>query len=272
MAPRTRPALLLAALVALGGCASVGLAPGSPTPTPTAAWPAELPPGTTTERVANPLDLARAHTDALTGRSFTYRARVVVQTTDGIKLGEVRTVRRVGPDGRFVHRMRAEGVVPTVVSQFEAIDAYSNGSVVVIRFTRDGENNTLTTAARESPMTAYDVVGKGFLYQLLSATTPRVLGPIERGGVTYLHVRGTNGSARLGFTQATNATFEALVAPSGLVQRYAVSYRANDTSYRNWEGRIARTVVYQNVGSTTVERPDWVAEAIPNATAVPTGR
>ncbi|NIS31187.1 MAG: hypothetical protein GWN07_12680, partial [Actinobacteria bacterium] len=69
--------------------------------------------------------------------------------------------------------MRAEGVVPSVVTQFEAVDAYSNGSVVVIRFTRDGENNTLTTAARESPMTAYDVVGKGTLYSMLSATEPR---------------------------------------------------------------------------------------------------
>lgn len=274
MAPAPRRAILLSALVVLAGCTAIGLGPGSPTPAPTAtpAWPDRLPPGVTTATVSGPLDLARAHTAALTGQSFTFRSTVVVRTTDGIRLGRVRTVRRVGPDGRFVHRTRVEGVVPSFVANVRAVDAYSNGSVVVIRFRQDGRNRTLVTAARESPISPYDVVGKGRLYSMVSATDPTVLGPIERGGTTYLHVKGTNGTTRLGFARASNATFEALVAPSGLVHRYAFSYRANDTTYRDWEGHIVRTVVYEDVGSTTVERPAWVVEAVPNAMRVPTGR
>lgn len=274
MAQQGRPASVLAVLVVLAGCTGLGLDPGSPTPTPTATpeWPDDLPPGVTTATVTGSLDLARAHTAALSGRSFTFRATIVVRTTDGIRLGVVHTVRRVGPDGRFVHRMRVEGVVPSVVTDLRAVDAYSNGSVVVIRFRRQGQNKTLVTAVQESPIQANDVIGKGPLYSMLTATRPAVVRPITRGGTTYLHIRGTNGTTKLGFTEATNATFEALVAPSGLVHRYAFSYRANDTTYRDWEGRIVRTVVYEDVGSTTVQRPGWVAAELANATEVPTGR
>lgn len=274
MPPSGRAAVLLSLLLVVAGCTAIGLDPGSPTPTATATpeWPDQLPPGVTAEAVVGPLDLARAHMAALTDTSFTYRSTVVVSTADGIRLGSVRTVRRVGPDDRFVHRMRVDGVVPSLVSNVRAVDAYSNGSTVVIRF-RDGERNkTLVTTVRESPIQADDVIGKGRLYSMLSATEPRVEGPVTRGGRTYLHVRGTNGTTRLGFTAATNGTFEGLVAPSGLVHRYAFSYHANDTSYRDWEGRIVHTVVYDDVGSTTVQRPDWVTEELPNATQVPTGR
>lgn len=272
MARRGQPAFMLAVLVVLAGCTGLGLDPGSPTPTESPEWPDQLPPGVTTVTVSEPLDLARAHTAVLTGQSFTFRATVVARTTDGIRLGAVHTVRRVGPNGRFVHRMRVEGVVPSVVTDLRAVDAYSNGSVVVIRFRRQDQNKTLVTSVQESPIRANDVIGKGPLYSMLSATRPAVKGPITRGGTTYIHIRGANGTTTLGFTEATNGTFEALVAPSGLVHRYAFSYRANDTTYRDWEGRIVRTVVYENVGSTTVERPDWVAAEIPNATQVPTGR
>ncbi|MDZ7700789.1 MAG: hypothetical protein U5J98_01280 [Halobacteriales archaeon] len=274
MRQSARSALLLSLLVVLAGCTAIGLDAGSGTPdrTATPEWPEPLPPGMTTEVVANPLDLARAHTAVLTGQSFTYRETVVVETTDGIQLGTVETVRRVAPDGAFVHRMRVEGVVPTVVTQLRAVDAYSNGSRVVIRFRRAEENTTLVTSAAESPMIANDVIGKGPIYSVLSSTEPTVAGPLRRGGTTYLHVRGDGGATRFGFVEATNVSFEALVAPSGLVHRYAVSYRANGTSYTGWEGRIVRTVTFDEVGSTTVERPDWVAEALPNATAVPTGR
>lgn len=274
MPPAVQPMLLLSLLVVLAGCTAFGLAPGSPTPEATAApeWPEPLPPGVTTDVVAEPLVLARVHTAALTGQSYTYRQTVVVRTTDGIRLGRIRTVRRVAADGAFVHRMRVEGVVPSVVTQFRAIDAYSNGSRVIIRFRQGGENRTLVTAAAESPMSPNDVIGKGFVYSVLSSTRPTVEGPLRRGGTTYVHVRGTNGTTRFGFVEATNVTFEALVAPSGLVHRYAVSYRANGTSYTGWEGRIVRTVTFDDVASTTVDRPDWVAAELPNATEVPTGR
>lgn len=269
-----RSALFLSLLVVLAGCTAIGLDAGSPTPDPTAtpAWPESLPPGLTTDTVAEPLDLARAHTAVLTGQSYTYRETVVVRTVDGIRLGTVRTVRRVGADGAFVHRMRGEGVVPSVVTQLRAVDAYSNGSRVVIRFRGEQGNRTVVMAEAESPMAPNDVIGKGLIYSMLSSTRPTVEGPIRRGGTTYVHVRGANGTTRFGFVEATNVTFEALVGPSGLVHRYAVSYRANGTSYTGWEGRIVRTVTFDDVGSTAVDRPDWVAAELPNATEVPTGR
>lgn len=274
MARPGRPAFVLALLVALAGCTAFGLDPGSPTPTRTATpeWPDRLPPGVNATGVTQPLDLVRAHAIALTGRSFTYRETIVVRTTDGIRLGAVHTVRRVSSDGRFVHRTRVEGVVPSVVTNLRAVDAYSNGSVVVIRFRQDGRNKTLVTSAAESPIAATDVVRRGTIYSMVAVTDPVVVGPLTRGGTTYLHVKGVNGTTTLGFVEATNATFEALVAPSGLVHRYALRYRANDTAYTGWEGRIERTVVFEAVGSTAVERPDWVDEAMPNATQVPTGR
>lgn len=274
MTPSGRAVVLLSFLVVLAGCTAIGLDAVSPTPTATASpdLTVELPPGVTTEAVVGPLALARAHTVALTDTTFTYRSTTVVSTTDGIRLGTVRTVRRVGSDGRFVHRMRVEGVVPSLVSNHRAVDAYSNGTMVVIRFRQDDVNKTLVTSIRESPIETTDVIGKGPLYSMLSATEPSVKGPIVRGATTYIHVKGTNGSTQLGFARATNGTFEALIAPSGLVQRYAFSYHANDSSFRDWEGRIERTVVYDDVGTTAVQRPDWVGEELPNATRVPTGR
>lgn len=274
MERRGHRAVVLSLLVVLAGCTALGIDRSTPTPSPVATpeWPSTFPPGMDAQGVTNPLDLVRAHTASLTGQSFTYRSTAVVSTADGIRLGTVRTVRRVGPDGRFVHRMRVEGVVPSVVTNLRAVDAYSNGSVVVIRFRQQDRNRTLVTAVQESPMSASDVIQKGPLYSMFSATEPTVTRPIRRDGTTYLLVKGTNGSTRLGFARATNGTFEALIAPNGLVQRYAFSYHATDTSYRDWEGRIVRRVAFEDVGSTTVQRPDWVESELPNATAVPTGR
>jgi hypothetical protein len=272
MLPSGWPAAGLALAVVLAGCTAVGLGTESPTPIPTPAWPAEGPPGVTTDGVADPLALARAHTGALVGRSFTYRATVVVRTTGGIQLGTVHTVRRVGADGRFAHRMRTEGVVPSAVTPFEAVDVYSNGTRTVIRFRRDGENRTLVSSARSASIAPYDVVGKGTLYSVLSATDPRALEPIRRGGTTYVHLRGENGTTTLGVTRVTNATFEALVAPSGLVSRYRLTYHADESGYADWAGRLDRTVVYEAVGETRVERPGWLPGAAANATAVPPGR
>jgi hypothetical protein len=265
-----RPALLLAAVVVLAGCTAFGTGPTSPTLTATPVWPDELPPGMTTTTVTEPLRLVRAHTAALGDTSFTYRQTETVRTVDGIRLGVVRTERRVGPDGTFVHRMRVEGVVPTAVTHLRAVDVYSNGTVTVIRFRQDGENQTLVSPADEAEMTAGDVVRMGILYSMFSTTDPAVTGPLRRNGTTYLHLRGANGTATIGFTEATNASFEALVAPSGLVYRYAVAYDVNDT-YQGWQGRVHRTVVYDDVGTTTVERPGWVSGAIRNATRVPPG-
>lgn len=269
-----RSALLVALLVVLAGCTAIGFGSNSPTPTPTATpeWPDELPPGLSTANVSDPLDVARAHTAGLTGQSFTYRATITARTTDGIRLGTVRIERRIAADGRFIHRMRVDGVVPSSLANVRAVDAYSNGSVVVIRF-RDGERNrTLVTALAESTIQPYDVVQKGQLYSMLSATDPVVRGPVRRGGVTYLHLKGANGSTRFGFTEASNMTFEALVSPSGVVHRYALRYHAVETDYTAWEGRIERTVVYEDIGTTTVQRPAWVDRERANATEVPTGR
>lgn len=264
-----RPALLLAVVVVLAGCTALGTGPASPTPTATPDWPDELPPGMTTTDVAEPLRLVRAHTATLVGTSYTYRQTVTISTTDGIQLGTVRSVRRVEPDGSFVHRMRTEGVVPSVVSNVEAVDVYSNGTVTVVRFRQpDGENRTLVSPADEARISAGDVIQKGTLYSMFSTTDPAVRGPVRRGGTTYLHVRGANGTATIGFTEATNASFEALIAPSGLIYRYALAYHVND-SYTGWEGRILRRVVYDDVGTTTVERPAWVDEQVANATRVP---
>lgn len=273
MARSARSAVALAALVALAGCAALGVGSGSPTPaTATPQWPATMPPGVTTEGVEEPLALARAHTSALVGGSFAYRSTLEASTVDGVPLGTVTTVHRVDADGRFVHASRVEGVVPPSYGRLRAVDAYSNGTVTVVRFRTDGRNRTLVSSADEAALSAYGVVGKGTLYSLVAATDPTVRGTLRRGGTTYLHLKGENGTVRLGVTEATNASFEALVAPSGLVQRYALAYHANVSSDAGWEGRLVRTTVYDDVGETTVERPDWVAEALPNATEVPPGR
>lgn len=273
MARSARSAVALAALVALAGCAALGVGSGSPTPaTATPQWPATMPPGVTTEGVEEPLALARAHTSALVGGSFAYRSTLEASTVDGVPLGTVTTVHRVDADGRFVHASRVEGVVPPSYGRLRAVDAYSNGTVTVVRFRTDGRNRTLVSSADEAALSAYGVVGKGTLYSLVAATDPTVRGTLRRGGTTYLHLKGDNGTVRLGVTEATNASFEALVAPSGLVQRYALAYHANVSSDAGWEGRLVRTTVYDDLGETTVERPDWVAEALPNATEVPPGR
>lgn len=263
-----RLALILAVIVVLAGCTALGTGPTSPTPTATPTWPAELPPGVATTDVTEPLRLVRAHTATLVGTSYTFRQTVTVSTTDGIQLGTMRSVRRVEPDGSFVHRMRTEGVVPSVVTNVEAVDVYSNGTVTVVRFRQDGENRTLVSPADEARISAGDVIQKGTLYSMFSTTDPAVTGPIRRDGTTYLHVRGANGTATIGFTDATNASFEALIAPSGLIHRYALAYHVND-SYTGWKGRIVRRVVYDDVGTTTVERPDWATGELPNATRVP---
>lgn len=269
-----RRALVLALLVGLAGCTAFGAVPGTPTAssTSTPAWPAELPPGVNRTTVTSPLDLARAHTAVLIGQTFTVRSTTTVRTTDGIRLGQVHTVRRVGRDGRFVHRTRFEGVVPSSVATVRAVDAFSNGTVTVVRFRPDDRNKTLVSPAAEATIQPYDVIQKGPLYALLSVTRPTVQGPLRRGGTASLHVTGANGTTTFGYTEATNVTFEALIAPSGLIHRYALTYRANDTSYTGWQGRIERRVGYVGVGTTTVRRPAWVSTAIPNATEVPPGR
>lgn len=257
----SRPALLVACLIALAGCSAVPLGgdSGPETVTPVAVEATEsratpvpiedLSPGVAPDGTVDGSALRAAHDEALGGQSYTWS---VVGSTAPAKDSDQTIRRRVTVERERVLVREARSFRDGNVS------LYANGSRGYLRSNTD-DGPRFTEIPRPLPNRTY-AFGGSLIEEFLDDVTVEA-DVLDRDGRTLYRLRAADDPppavARPGRT-VRNYSATAYVRPSGLVRTLAVEYdqRTDD----GW-GEFAFRFDYSRVGETTVTEPDWVSTA-----------
>jgi hypothetical protein len=310
----------LAGLLVLAGCGGLGATGGAGgeggndadatlTPVDVPGDPSsrsslpDLPPGITPGGVEDPFALARAHTVALEGRSYTVRSVVTLRHPNGTLRGRRRTVARVGADRRRFH------VVHVTLGPRPPFRPLRRGAVRApgrSAFWSDGRRLVWSvsrpngTVYGATPPGEYDPGGAGVwerwrgpadtggedIYLVLNAVRTTVsagAGANASGSTVRVGSTGRSSAGSVAEAHSIGAAFEypfgaeadtvsgveltATVGSNGFVREYRFAYVAGDEDARL---RVVRRVAYSAVGTTTIDRPEWYGRAAvdpPNATA-----
>ncbi|AXG08701.1 hypothetical protein DU484_01850 [Haloplanus rubicundus] len=224
------------------------------------------PPGLDDDAVTDANALVRAHTTALESRSFTAHVTTTSRPTDADYRVVLNRTWRVDPTGTL-----RGSVVDTSATVGDAPERYARrpderaawreGTTTYRRVDR-GENVTYRRVDLfNSSVKLSAAIQRQALYRLNTRTEATVT-PVLRDGSRRYRIE-----ARLNDTAVTtNASMTLLVDTSGVVR----TMRTNQTvRYRSGNRVVTRTVRIEDVGTTTVERPDWyptAAEATRTAT------
>lgn len=248
---------LVAVLVVLAGCSTLGGWSGgpatdvetvtaapvptsdqepvgtpSPTPVPANGTADAYPPGIGPGGITDYLTLLGAHWRALDGRSFT-----VVKY--GSYADDEPVDQRVAVANDTTYLVVEDGSPVQYVDPSGTYDRLQNGRVIVSR-------------TRLFQYASFWYTGLRYL----SMNGTRVE-RVEDGNVTYARLHMTEASSRVP-PAVTNYTATAFVRASGWIETVAVSYD------RRVDGRtrhVAARWTYRRVGNTTVTKPDWVDRA-----------
>jgi hypothetical protein len=269
---------LVALLVVLAGCSA--LTPGTDRPTVTSApvpTDSGLPPGVEPSSATDASALAAAHGAALGNSSYTLVTNRTVRDANG-SLRSALTVRlalSTGPSRDYHARVSVDGPAPPLVIGEPPTRAeyWANDEVYLRRRTVDDR----TVYSRYDDTDAYvgtwsfwlgtaalDLGPEADLRSTLEGFEARVADDSpERDRI---HLVGTAARSD-GFVDdpaeiegIENATLHAYVTESGFVESYHVVYDATlDDGERV---RVKRSVRFERVGTTTVDRPSWYDEAM----------
>ena len=273
---RLLPTLSCVCLVLLAGCNGLGAA-DAPSAQPTASAPTtatttsifEFPPGVTADGVAEPFTLANAHADALADTSYTVRETRSLRYANGtLRSREVETNRMVAERGVYRYDLVVRGTVEQFYGGTEgALTYYANGSAVA-RKTVVGNGNT-AYGMEYGP--SGDLLDPARVYhgtprnaERIGALLSTVKASVEAGENGTVRIRATElsgGTLTVDGTTVSNVSnveFRATVAPSGLVREYRLRFEGTVDGRRVTGLEHVR---YSDVGSTTVEEPDWLENA-----------
>lgn len=279
-------ALWLACLLALAGCS--GGAGGGVSDRPTVT-PAEVPTDAPDRRVGgddppralvaeDPRRLSYGHAAALSDRSYTFRRIEVVTFANGTVHAATRRTVRVAPGGTPYAATvesrgaawalgtgadsgsRAAGSATPVRGEF-----WSDGSRLHWAITRDGKTEYGTV-----PPDRYSVRTSAYVALVRPRPSLHVYGPFrvvrsltvtETDDGRAFRVVGTGATeSRLivtpaGVTDPRDPRLRATVTADGIVRSYRFSYAGTVGGERV---RVVRTVRFDGVDRTTVERPPWL--------------
>jgi hypothetical protein len=245
-----RLALALAALLVGAGCAA---------PTNQSAPP----PGVDADRVTDANELLRTHTETLESQSFTVRSRTTVTEPGADYRVVTGRTWRVDPTGTVrgsvTGRSQTVGDAPERYGRRpDERAAWREGSTTYRRTLSDGAATYRRVDLFNSSVKLSAALQRQSLYRLgtrRNATVERV----TRDGTPHYRI-----AARLNDTAVTtNASMTVLVGTDGVVHRFETR---QTVQYRSGKRVVTRSVRFEDVGTTAVERPDWVTSAV-NATA-----
>lgn len=256
---RAAPLVVIVLVVVFAGC-STTVGKGTPSSTPDDRT---LAPGLTADGVTAPAALAEANERVLQGNSYTVVSEVTVRDANGTVLGEARTETRHGRDHGHYHQIYTSEGDLNATDRFSAFDVeiWSNGDVTLSAQTYpDG-----TVKYRKHGQTGVEDYWERVLALFASVETT-VDGEVDDRAIPDYRVvsMGPHDDVPL-YSQGTNVTLRAVIAPSGLVSEYEVTYEERR------DGRtieVTETVRITDRGSTTVERPPWVDEALEETRSV----
>jgi len=256
--------LALSAVLVTAGCGSIGSGDGptgSQTVTPVAVpdsgnTPDRTPdrefvaPGLTTDRVVDYTALIQHHSSVLSNTSHTYREQVTRRYANGTLRGEYTTVlRRNGSQARYQYTQSVSVRNPTASS----VDRWATGNRTYTARTSGNETNRTVERDRTGSDVPFEYIDYDTsLGQLFRFLDIEVTG-VERRNGTRLYQLQTSEPQVVPPTE--NASFVGYVTAEGLFTRYRLTYE------RAWADRritVTIRVSFENVSSTTVNRPAWV--------------
>jgi hypothetical protein len=220
------------------------------------------PPGLSADGVTDPGELVRAHTDTLRSQSFTVHTTSTMHGPEGdYRVVSNRTWRLDPTDtvrGHVVSRSRTVGDAP---AQYDArpdeVATWRAGPTTYRRVRTAGNVTYRRVALFNSSVKLSAALQRQAIYRLHTRTNATVE-PISRDGRRLYRV-----TAALNDTAVTtNASMTMLVDADGVVRRLRTT---QTVQYRSGTRVITRTVRITDVGSTTVDRPDWYPTAVAEA-------
>jgi hypothetical protein len=246
-------------LLVVAGCA--GLSDPGGEPRETAAGATEPPPGLAADGVTDVSALVGAHTAALSATSFTVETTRTTRSPNGSYEVVANATWRVVPGdpvrGAYSRTVATSGDVPDRMGRLpDAVAAYREGDVTYRRVRNDTGTHyrradLLNTSVRLNPALQRRSIARLGERDPTSVTVE----PVTRDGRRRYLV-----SARLNGTRfRSNATLRLLVTPEGVVREVRTT---STVEFRSGTREVTRTTRITDVGSTTVDRPEWYATAV----------
>lgn len=273
-----RRALLAAAVVLLlAGCNGFGGTPtrtATPAPVPTVGEDARLAPGVTGEGVTDPSALGEAHARVVENTSYRLMMNRSVRFTNGTRYQFVGFDIRLAADRdyRLTLRTAGPGAPGILGSPPASAEFYGDGETYVRALTRENRTTYSSYAPPNNYVGTWDFWVSTFAFGAPARTDLAVLfGSIETriAGVETVDDRRilrVVGSRVVSpafvdgpYDDPRNLRLRARIDERGLVRAYRLRYRA---TYRGEPVVVRRTVHYEGVGNTTVERPPWFDRAV----------
>jgi hypothetical protein len=223
----------------------------SQTSTPTES---SLAPGLTKYGLTNASVLLSAHAAVLRNTSFTVRKTVLLKYPNG-------TVAE-----QWVETIRVDGNTSYVVS----VRTYSGSRETKRIETWHGPNRSIRKTVTNDSVSYSPSSHSGRVHQLWHPPDQRLSGAfdpqhdplverVHRNGTTLYHLENEY--------QYSNITISMYIEPHGVIRRYSVQKQPSDPSIPGVT-LITGSIRTTNIGTTTVDRPAWYAEAINKTTPV----
>ncbi|MFQ3295503.1 MAG: hypothetical protein ACI9PP_000839 [Halobacteriales archaeon] len=258
----------IGAVVLLAGCGAIPLGSDSGP---------SMPPGLSDDGVRNASELTSAHRETLTNRPHTVDVNETIRYENGSLWGSKRATIRVDPASRIatavVEPKPTNGPFsPPFHLSARTVEFYRNGTAIAAK----ASNDTTTKQVPPSvPGTGSNLRDPKMVPPLLTGLELQYKGTVERKGRTLYRIEATEvtdedlvASTVLSgrrYDDIRNVSFRALVTERGLVAQYRVTYAVVKTEgykFPDTEDGVViggkRTVTFRAIGTTTVERPEWV--------------
>jgi hypothetical protein len=259
--------LALSVTLVVAGCGSIAGDDGDTTST-AAVTPVDVPeseetaplvaPGITSDRLVDTRALVANHANTLRNNSYTYREQVTRRDANGtIQRRYVARVQKNGSTVRYRYNRSATGEYTRTL----IIDRWSAGDRVYVARTTGNETN-ITVEERSAtgaaiPFTPSDYASS--LRQVFRLLDIEMTGSLRDNPSLYRLSTPTPETVQ----SSRNVTFVGLVTAEGVFTRYRLTYETGGVEDAT---HVTVQVSFENVGSTTVDRPAWVGRAT-NSTA-----
>jgi len=222
----------------------------------------EFPPGLNESGVTDPLALVERHRATLRDTSYATSTSVTFRRPNGTLVSETETTARVAPDGELFYvastGSETNATRPLGVDHYR-IEAWANATDAVVADTFRGDDPQFRHVAREDAPLGPDTNWE-LLYSALGTAETELVGTVERDGETLYKVASGSPTGEAVLGEASD--FSALVGPDGVVHSFQTTQRST------LDGEpvlVSTTMQVTQVGTTTVERPDWYDRAVGNA-------
>ncbi|MFT4891094.1 MAG: hypothetical protein ACI9YT_002016 [Halobacteriales archaeon] len=231
--------------------------------------PEGFPPGLTRDRVVNPFVLGRAHREALLGAgSWTQHTRTVVFLNATASVSATETAMVIDGGDVAVGSFAATDQNRTEFDLFGPdTEFWVNETAAYVRFT---ESNRTSAIERDERYPVPFEVGSTewrTIYRLFGQTNTSFEGVVERREEIFYRVVATKAWYNESpYGDIRDLTITALVSPDGFVREYVATFVRPAWGQ---ETRVVVHVEYSTVGTTTVDRPDWLPTGSANVTEAP---